>query len=105
MSIVKIIDALKSCEAWLTRWGSHVAYCQGYPNCTCGLDAMRAEASIALVGSEGDEAEESAEEWRVAFAIAAADNIEHLGEEMDDVQQQYVKMARAALASLKGDAQ
>lgn len=41
-------DALKSVEAWLTSWGSHVAYCRGYPNCTCGLDAMRNEARVAL---------------------------------------------------------
>jgi len=41
-------EALKSVEAWLTSWGSHVAYCRGYPNCTCGLDAMRNEARVAL---------------------------------------------------------
>ncbi len=49
-------EALMSVESWLTRWGSHVAHCRGYPNCTCGLDAMRHEARAALEHQQKGEA-------------------------------------------------
>jgi len=42
-------EALQSAEAWLNRWAKHVGTCRGYDLCTCGLTAIRAEASKALL--------------------------------------------------------
>jgi hypothetical protein len=43
-----VLSALKSAEAWLSRWPAHVGNCAGGNNCTCGLTAIRFEAAVAL---------------------------------------------------------
>lgn len=41
-------EALPTVAAWLERWAVHVVGCAGDPRCTCGLTAVRNEASVAL---------------------------------------------------------
>lgn len=43
-----VVDALKTAEAWLTTWGSHVGNCAGGTRCTCGLEAVSAEIGHAI---------------------------------------------------------
>lgn len=42
------LDALKSCEAWLSQWAQHVGGCAGGARCSCGLTRIQFEARAAL---------------------------------------------------------
>lgn len=50
--LLAAVDALRSAESWLDRWAVHVGACAAgdpsWDRCTCGLTAIRAEASAAL---------------------------------------------------------
>lgn len=42
-------EALRSCEAWIDRWTTHVGNCKGEDHrCTCGRAAVLSEARTAL---------------------------------------------------------
>lgn len=43
-----LLNALKSANAWLERWASHVGNCAGGESCSCGLSAVRFEAEVMI---------------------------------------------------------
>lgn len=44
----ELMEALRSCEAWIDRWTSHVGNCKGGNECSCGRSAISHEARAAI---------------------------------------------------------
>lgn len=45
-------DAAESAKSWLDNWAQHVGTCPDGQVCTCGLDAVRNDLSLALQPSQ-----------------------------------------------------
>lgn len=51
------LSALRTAEAWLSRWAEHVGNCPGYQSCTCGLAAATHETALVIQAHDHPEQE------------------------------------------------